>query len=45
MVNYFADGVLSNTDEPLLSGTYCIGRGKLMRGQFYPLIFDPKFLK
>ncbi|XP_038066209.1 probable phytanoyl-CoA dioxygenase [Patiria miniata] len=41
VVNYVADGVCSNSDEPLLKGTNLIKKGDKMEGQFYPLIYDP----
>lgn len=52
VLNYFADGVLSDSDEPLLCkdgnpryhSASNIPKGKKMDGQFYPLVFDPKWL-
>ncbi|XP_066283310.1 uncharacterized protein [Branchiostoma lanceolatum] len=45
VVNYFADGILSNTDEPLLDGTNLIKRDCKVEGQFYPLVFDPDWAR
>lgn len=42
VLNVFADGTLSNSDEELLPGTPGIKKGDKMEGQFYPLLFDPK---
>lgn len=41
VINVFRDGVMSNTDEPLLDGVPIIPRGAKMTGQFFPLLFDP----
>lgn len=41
VINVFRDGVMSNTDEPLLEGVPVIPRGVRMGGQFFPLLFDP----
>ena len=42
MVNVFADGTLSDSDEALLTGVPVIPKGEKMGGKFFPLIFDPK---
>lgn len=42
VLNVFADGTSSDTDEELLSGVPVIKKGKRMEGQFFPLLFDPK---
>jgi ectoine hydroxylase-related dioxygenase (phytanoyl-CoA dioxygenase family) len=42
VLNVFADGTLSDSDEPLLSGVPVIPKGEKMGGKFFPLIFDPK---
>ncbi|XP_064623781.1 phytanoyl-CoA dioxygenase domain-containing protein 1-like [Lineus longissimus] len=44
VLNYFADGVLSNTDEELLKGSK-IPKGEKMGGQLYPLVYDPNWTK
>ncbi len=41
VLNAFADGTCSNTDESLLQGTPAVGKGAKMEGTFYPLLFDP----
>jgi ectoine hydroxylase-related dioxygenase (phytanoyl-CoA dioxygenase family) len=41
VINIFRDGVMSDTDEPLLSGVPVIPRGNKMSGQFFPLLFEP----
>jgi hypothetical protein len=40
VINVFADGVLSDSDAPILAGTPRIPRGERMGGQFFPLLFD-----
>jgi ectoine hydroxylase-related dioxygenase (phytanoyl-CoA dioxygenase family) len=40
VINAFADGVLSDSNEPLLAGVPAIPRGERMQGQFFPLLFD-----
>jgi ectoine hydroxylase-related dioxygenase (phytanoyl-CoA dioxygenase family) len=40
VINVFRDGVMSDTNEPLLTGIPVIPRGKKMGGQFFPLLFD-----
>jgi ectoine hydroxylase-related dioxygenase (phytanoyl-CoA dioxygenase family) len=42
VINVILDGVMSNSDEPLLEGVPVIPRGEKMGGQFFPLLFDPK---
>ena len=41
VINVFRDGVMSNSDEPLLAGIPVIPRGQKMGGQFFPLLFEP----
>ena len=41
VINVFADGTLSNSDEELLAKTPRIKKGDKMEGQFYPFLFDP----
>jgi ectoine hydroxylase-related dioxygenase (phytanoyl-CoA dioxygenase family) len=41
VINVFADGVVSDSDEPPLAGVPAIPKGKKMNGQFFPLLFDP----
>jgi ectoine hydroxylase-related dioxygenase (phytanoyl-CoA dioxygenase family) len=42
VLNVFADGTISNSNEPPLAGVPSIEPGKKMEGQFFPLLFDPK---
>jgi len=44
VLNVFADGTLSDSDEPLLAGVPVIPKGEKMGGKFFPLLFDPKNL-
>jgi ectoine hydroxylase-related dioxygenase (phytanoyl-CoA dioxygenase family) len=39
-INVFRDGVMSDSNEPLLAGVPVIPRGDRMGGQFFPLLFD-----
>jgi hypothetical protein len=39
VLNVFADGTKSNSDDILLKGVPAIKEGKLMEGQFFPLIY------
>ena len=39
-LNAFLDGVISDSDEPLLAGVPSIPRGQPMAGQFFPLLYD-----
>ncbi len=41
VINVFADGTRSNTDEALLTGVPPIPKGAKMQGQFFPLLYDP----
>jgi Phytanoyl-CoA dioxygenase (PhyH) len=38
VINVFADGVYSDTDESLLQGVQAIKKGNKMQGQFFPLL-------
>jgi len=40
VINVFRDGVMSDSNEPLLAGVPVIPRGDPMGGQFFPLLFD-----
>jgi ectoine hydroxylase-related dioxygenase (phytanoyl-CoA dioxygenase family) len=44
VINGILDGVMSNSDEPLLEGVPVIPKGEKMGGQFFPLLFDPKVM-
>ena len=41
VINVFRDGIISNTNTPLLKGVPVIGKGQKVEGQFFPLLFDP----
>ncbi len=41
VLNVFRDGIVSNTNTPLLRGVPVIGKGQKVEGQFFPLLFDP----
>ncbi len=40
VLNVFADGTTSNTDEELLHGVPPIPKGEKMKGKFFPLLFS-----
>jgi len=42
VINVFADGVVSDSNEELLSGVPAVKKGEKMDGQFFPLLYDPK---
>jgi hypothetical protein len=39
VINVFADGVYSDTDDALLTGVPVVSKGEKMEGQFFPLLF------
>ena len=39
VINVIADGVISDADEPMLTGVPIIPKGEKMDGQFFPLLF------
>jgi len=41
VINVFADGVISDSNEPLLEGVPVVQKGEKMQGQFFPLLYDP----
>ena len=41
VINVFADGVISDSNEPLLEGVPVVPKGERMQGRFFPLLFDP----
>jgi hypothetical protein len=41
VINVVADGVCSDTDEPLLAGVPVIPKGNYLNGQFFPLLYQP----
>jgi len=40
VINAFADGVVSDSNEPLLTGVPVVKKGDKMEGQFFPLLFE-----
>lgn len=40
VLNVFADGTISNTDDELLAGVPPIPKGNKMEGKFFPLLFN-----
>jgi ectoine hydroxylase-related dioxygenase (phytanoyl-CoA dioxygenase family) len=42
VINVILDGVMSDSDEPLLEGVTVIPKGEKLGGQFFPLLFDPQ---
>ncbi|XP_072049050.1 phytanoyl-CoA dioxygenase domain-containing protein 1 homolog [Amphiura filiformis] len=45
VVNYFADGTVSNDNEPLLKGLPAYKKGEKLVGQFFPVVYDPAWTK
>ena len=43
VINVIEDGVISDADEPMLTGVSLIPKGEKMQGQFFPLLFNPAF--
>ena len=41
VINVFADGTQSDSDEELLRGVPVVQKGKKMEGKFFPLLYDP----
>src|SRR3954468_5831039 len=41
VINVFADGVVSDSDDPLLEGVPAVAKGAKMQGQFFPLLYTP----
>jgi len=41
VINAFADGVISDSNEPMLEGVPVVPKGQKMEGQFFPLLYDP----
>jgi hypothetical protein len=40
VINVFADGVRSDSDDPLLEGVPPVKKGEKMEGQFFPLLYE-----
>ncbi len=45
VINVIADGVISDSNEPLLDGVPVVQKGEKIQGQFFPLLFDPKMVQ
>jgi len=45
VINVFEDGTVSNSDEPLLVGVDTVPKGHTMGGQFFPLLFNKKWIE
>lgn len=41
VINVFADGVRSDSDDTLLEGVPPVPKGEKMQGQFFPLLYSP----
>lgn len=41
VLNVFADGTASNSDDEMLEGVPPVKKGNKMEGKFFPLLFDP----
>jgi ectoine hydroxylase-related dioxygenase (phytanoyl-CoA dioxygenase family) len=41
VLNAFRDGIISNTNTPLLKGVPVVPTGHKVEGQFFPLLYDP----
>lgn len=42
VINVVRDGVVSNSNQPLLEGVPTIPAGEKLGGRFFPLLFDPR---
>ncbi len=40
VINVFADGTLSDSDEPLLDGVPAIRKGEKLQGRFFPVLYS-----
>lgn len=40
VLNVFADGTISNSNEEMLAGVPIVPKGQAMSGQFFPVLFD-----
>lgn len=45
VVNYFAAGTYAATDASLLAGVPPFKKGERISGQFFPLVYDPQWIK
>ncbi|MEO6612216.1 MAG: phytanoyl-CoA dioxygenase family protein [Chitinophagaceae bacterium] len=41
VINAIADGVISDSDEPLLEGVPVVPKGEKIEGRFFPLLYTP----
>ncbi len=41
VINVFADGTRSDSDEPLLQGVPVVPKGQPLQGKFFPLLYTP----
>ncbi len=41
VINAIADGVVSDSNEPLMDGVPPVPKGEKIQGQFFPLLFEP----
>jgi ectoine hydroxylase-related dioxygenase (phytanoyl-CoA dioxygenase family) len=41
VINAIADGVISDSDEPMLTGVPVVPKGEKVQGQFFPLLYSP----
>ena len=44
VINVFADGVISDSNDVLLTGVALVPKGEKMQGQFFPLLYDPSLV-
>ncbi len=42
VINVIRDGVMSDSNEPLLEGVPVVATGNKLAGQFFPKLYDPK---
>ena len=40
VINVIADGVISDSNEPLLDGVPVVPKGEKIQGQFFPLLYN-----
>ena len=45
VLNVFADGTISNTDDELLQGVPIINKGQKMEGKYFPMLYDQSLNK
>ncbi|MDQ3750576.1 MAG: phytanoyl-CoA dioxygenase family protein [Acidobacteriota bacterium] len=45
VINVIRDGVVSDSNEPLLEGVSVIPKGEKLAGQFFPMLFNPTVSK